>query len=312
MTFEQKKYIEFVNYNNSSRKIHSESPIAYAGGKSRAIILLVALLPNDLTRLVSPFTGGSSFEIAVANKLEIPVIGHDIFPLLVNFWNVATTNAKSLEPYLPATMNKPTFLNIKQELQDHLDNKVIITDKLRLAAYYWVEQHCSFGPNFMGRFSTHFSEKEEPKYSNAKKYLLEFSSPNFSVDLASFEDSITKYKNDFLYLDPPYHLSKKGTVKVGLYPSSDNPIYHVGFNHELLADVIHKHNGKFLMSYNDCPEIRELYKDFNIRVVEWKYSMRKTTIASEIIISNYEFDKFGKQYIESSVEFKSDYFSNKH
>ena len=46
-----------------------------------------------------------------------------------------------------------------------------------------------------------------------------------------------------------------------LYPNN-NLIHHKGFDHEKLRDLLHSHNGKFILSYNNCETIREYYKDF--------------------------------------------------
>ena len=38
------------------------------------------------------------------------------------------------------------------------------------------------------------------------------------------------------------------------------------------------------MSYNDCPQIREMYDGYEIIEAEWAYGMNKTKKSSEIII----------------------------
>jgi len=40
----------------------------------------------------------------------------------------------------------------------------------------------------------------------------------------------------------------------------------------------------WIMTYNDCEYIRNLYKDYDIRDVNWKYGMNKTKKSSEIVI----------------------------
>ncbi|MCY4010725.1 MAG: DNA adenine methylase, partial [Candidatus Saccharibacteria bacterium] len=49
------------------------SPIRYAGGKSLAVGHIIEHLP-DVKRVVSPFFGGGSIEIAMAQKLGIKII----------------------------------------------------------------------------------------------------------------------------------------------------------------------------------------------------------------------------------------------
>lgn len=55
------------------------SPLRYAGGKSLAVGLIVELIPDNTKRIISPFLGGGSVEVARATELGLPVIVSDIF-----------------------------------------------------------------------------------------------------------------------------------------------------------------------------------------------------------------------------------------
>lgn len=86
--------------------------------------------------------------------------------------------------------------------------------------------------------------------------------------------------NAFLYLDPPYF----GHEYVYEMPFGND-------DHLRLRSVLEGFDGKWLLSYNDRPEIRELYRGFRIEEVDTRYSalglpngIRKT----ELIIMNYE------------------------
>ena len=59
----------------------------------------------------------------------------------------------------------------------------------------------------------------------------------------------------------------------GIYPMKNIPVHNDGFNHELLRDLLLKHKGKFVLSYNNCETIREYYKDFEFFYPKWAYSM---------------------------------------
>ncbi len=60
------------------------------------------------------------------------------------------------------------------------------------------------------------------------------------------------------------------------------------FDHERLRDVLKGVKGRWLLSYDDCPEVRELYKGFTIDVVNTRYSVSGTNrVSSEILIRNY-------------------------
>ncbi|MBX2314114.1 DNA adenine methylase, partial [Campylobacter jejuni] len=49
--------------------------------------------------------------------------------------------------------------------------------------------------------------------------------------------------------------------------------------------------GKFMLSYNDCGLIRELYKDFNIKELKVRYSLNNNVLkrkeSKELLIMNF-------------------------
>lgn len=59
----------------------------------------------------------------------------------------------------------------------------------------------------------------------------------------------------------------------GIYPQRNFPVHHNNFDHEKLRDLLLKHKGRFILSYNDCSTIREWYKDFLFINVSWQYTM---------------------------------------
>ena len=59
----------------------------------------------------------------------------------------------------------------------------------------------------------------------------------------------------------------------GIYPQRNFPIHHNGFNHELLAKLLKAHEGKFILSYNDCGWVRDTYKEFKNLEPKWQYTM---------------------------------------
>ena len=88
-----KKQVDFLSSIKSSNlksqnkyKRVSLSPIRYAGGKTLAVGHIVELLPKSIKKVVSPFFGGGSIEIALTKKLGMQVIGYDIFDILCNYW----------------------------------------------------------------------------------------------------------------------------------------------------------------------------------------------------------------------------------
>lgn len=247
------------------------STLRYAGGKSLAVGLIVELLPNDIKKLVSPFFGGGAVEIACARELGLPVIGYDIFDILTNFWDVQINNPEEL--YKRLKKFKPTreeFKRVKGIMKLHWDKQKIIKNKYDLAALYYFNHNTSYGPHFLGWPSNVYLQND--RYQKIIEKVRNFDVKNIKVSCESFENIMPKHQNDFLYLDPPYYLDGDSKTFVGMYPHRNFPIHHNGFKHELLSDLLKKHKGGFILSYNDCSVIRDLYKGFDMLTPSWQYT----------------------------------------
>lgn len=245
------------------------SPLRYAGGKSLAVGMVIELLPEGLSRLVSPFMGGGSVEIAVANELGIDVVAYDIFDVLCSYWQVQISHPKELERRLREfPPNRETFAKVKQVLTRHWKHGECLS-LFDLAAHYYFNSNTSYGPHFLGWPSDIYLN--EDRYSRMVNKAATFRAPFLSVTCGDFADTIPSHREDFLYCDPPYYL-EEGKTFVGMYPHRNFPIHHQGFRHDLLRDLLLDHRGGFILSYNDCPTIREWYAECNIMYPKWQYT----------------------------------------
>lgn len=270
------------------KKKNVKTILRYPGGKTRAIKLITPFV-KDYDKIVSPFIGGGSLEVHWAANLNKEVIGYDIFDILVNWWNVLLNNPEDLANKMSEiNPTKEEYGKIKESLmrldktQEMLKDwntdyykrdSQISLDNLTLAAYYYFNHNCSYGPGYLGWASSVYlnDKKWNSMIDNVRKFKCE----NLTVFNDVFENSIKKHKNDFLYLDPPYYLEqdKDNKMHKGMYPMKNIDVHHSGFNHELLRDLLLEHEGDFVMSYNNCETIREYYKDFEFHFPEWSYSM---------------------------------------
>ena len=120
---------------------------------------------------------------------------------------------------------------------------------------------------------------------------LETRMANVVVENQDFETLVRHYDREdaFFYLDPPYY--------------STEDMYDGGFDerdHIRLRDLLRSINGRFLLSYNDCPHIRELYRDYEIFDFSRAHSMAQRYEAGkefkELLIANYDFYERVKGY----------------
>ena len=269
------------------------TPIRYAGGKSRAYDFISSYIPfwPRPKTIVSPFMGGGSLEVRWAHEMGINVIGYDIFWVLVNYWKHQLSNPKGLYDILKGLEpTKEQYDEIKdillhwdkvQELfknwkTNHYDRESRELDNELGAAYYWFNHNLSYGPMFLGWFSSIYLQKES-LYQNSIERVKNFNVPNLEVNCGSFDETIVAHTNDFLYCDPPYYMEKKegdddNKMFKAIYPNSNWAVHHIHFDHEKLRDLLHSHNGQFILSYNDCEWVRENYKGFEFKTPEWAYS----------------------------------------
>lgn len=274
-TFAERKKLFLEEYKSSNGKISYKryigSPLRYAGGKSLAVGLIIDLFPDNVKRLVSPFLGGGSVEIACAVELGLPVIAYDIFDLLMNYWKIQLEKPQEL--YKRLVKLNPTreeFKGVKNILKLHWDGKKRIRSKYELASLYYFNHNTSYGPHFLGWPSSVYLQKI--RYQKMIEKVRDFRAKNMKVEVASFEKIMGKHKNDFLYCDPPYYLDGDSKTFIGMYPHRNFPIHHVGFKHEKLRDLLMEHKGGFVLSYNNCSTIKKWYKDFNMTFPSWQYT----------------------------------------
>ena len=136
-------FLRLLRGYKSKYKRYTGSPLRYAGGKSWAVGYIVEHIPSTISKLVTPFVGGASVEIAVAKELGIPVIAYDIFDILVNYWQIQITKPQEMYELLKLLEpNHKTYTRIKQELKELWIGKIKL-EPIILAAYYYFNHNLS-------------------------------------------------------------------------------------------------------------------------------------------------------------------------
>ncbi len=252
-------------------KRYTGVPIRYAGGKSLAVGLIAELIPDNVERIVSPFLGGGSVEIACAVELGLPVLGYDVFDILCNYWKFQIEEPRLLyEKLKELKPDKETFEKIRLILNDVWRGRVKL-DPLTLAVYCVYNFNLSYGPGFMG-WSSHIY-LDDTRYKRMIEKLRDFDAKKLKVECADFHEVIKNHPSDFLYCDPPYYIGEGSKMFKGIYPMRNIPVHHNGFPHEVLRDLLKNHKGGFILSYNDCPTIREYYQELPQFFPSWQYTM---------------------------------------
>ena len=260
-----------------------KSPLRYPGGKTRAVKHILPHIPEDITELCSPFLGGGSLELAVADR-GTQVYGYDIFQPLTNFWHhlLRTPMSLSILTDCYRTTNgvlrgltRHDFLQFKKDLMSKPATSIVDAAK-----FYALNRSSFSGATLSGGYSKQAAYK---RFTNSSILRLwKFEVYNFEVEKAGFKESILKHPDAFLYCDPPYILEKNNN----LYGKNGDT--HAGFDHEGLFNLLNERKG-WVLSYNNSPQIREMYKDYKIIEAEWAYGMKNVSTktmgsSSEILV----------------------------
>ena len=242
------------------------SPLRYPGGKSRAVAVIKEHFPKNLKTLCSPFLGGASVELACARE-GIKVYAADAFEPLVNFWQKVKEDpallAEKVQKHFPLDRKEFYYLQkIFQNLEDFWEK----------AAIFFILNRASFsGTTLSGGMSP-----DHPRFTRSSiERLRLFCTEHLEVAHSDWKETLSLHPNTFLYLDPPYANEGK------LYGNKGN--LHADFDHEALAQTLKKRKG-WVLSYNECQKVRDLYAGCKILTPKWTYGMSGKKASHEVLI----------------------------
>lgn len=261
-------------------KIMIKSPLRYPGGKSRAVSILYQFVPIGTKELCSPFFGGGSFEIYCAQK-GIRVYGYDDFQPLVDFWQCLLKDpdklADAVEKYYP--LKKEDFYKLQKI---HIESQ----NNLERATIFYVLNRTSFSGSTLSGGMASGGLYDNPRFTKSSiTRLRNFKINNLTVKQMDFRKSIPTHNDMLLYLDPPYLIENK------LYGRKGD--LHRDFDHEGLFEILKKRD-KWILSYNDSKEVKDLYADFYNENPEWSYGMSINKSSRELIILSNDIAKYIK------------------
>lgn len=207
----------------------------------------------------------------------LPINGRDEFTVIKKFVEKQEFDDPYLkeelelaEKYLPP----PNY----EEMRLLLTEKAAMTDVKRAAAFFKLIRY-SYGSGC----TTFGSQPFDVRNSFTAIWEASRRLSNTLIENKDFEALIRQYDRDeaFFYCDPPY------------YETEDH--YAVVFrkeDHKRLRDTLAESRGKWMVSYNDCTFIRELYQDYFItsvtRINNMAQRYEKGSEYPEVIITNYD------------------------
>ncbi len=252
--------------------------ISWIGGKKSSRDIIIPRFPMFYEKYIEVFGGGGWILFG-----KPPGNDHEIF-------NDANSNISNLfycvREHSGELIEKLRYvLNCREDFEriKHIINeKAEIGDIQRAANFYQLIRYsyASGCDSYGGK--PHSMWSNFPLIEQASRRLQKVIIENKDFEkLISAQDS----EMSFFYCDPPYFSTESYYNNVGF----------TGADHERLRDTLKKISGKFLLSYNDCPAIRELYQGYEMYSYERLNNIRQRfdggSMFNELLIANYDLDE---------------------
>ena len=245
-------------------EIQGEGIIGRMGGKYLLKTTIMKYLPDNYQDMiyVEPFVGGGSvFFKKEPSKIE--VINDLDKNVMTVYKGFKKYDNEKIKDDVNGHYSKEEFKTLKDYKPKGDYEKFIKQFILFRTSLYG---QCK---TFSGRGNINMRENYNDRLKHVKMYNTDY------------KNLIKKYdsKNTLFYLDPPYE------------GSSEEHYEHHAFDYDELERILSHIKGLFLLSINDSPNIRKLFKNFDIIPVKTKYAnpndWSKPKIKTELLIKNY-------------------------
>lgn len=264
--------------------------MAWVGGKKALRDEILARFPRNYKRYIEVFGGAGwvLFHKPPGNDFEV---FNDFNGNLVNLYRCVREQPEALRNELRYMLNSRLDF---EYMKGMLHSQAVLPD-VRRAAYYYALIRYSYAAG-----TSTFGSQPHAMWNSFP--LIESAAGRLQKVVIENKDCVKLIRQydrpeSFFYCDPPYYNADQYYEAV----SSD------GFDHAGLADALLGIKGKFLLSYNDCPEIRALYDRPGI-VVEG--ISRLSNIAQryengkqypELLISNYDTTELARSCVQLTL-----------
>lgn len=269
--------------------------LKWVGGKRQLLTEIQAELPRQISRLryYEPFIGGGAVFFSLQPRHAII---NDYNSELVNAYQIIKDYPEELIADLMTHHNDSEYFYAIRNIDRDAEAFEQLTDIQRASRIIFLNKTCYNGlyrVNNAGEFNVPFGGYKNPNIVNApviraiSKYL---NRQDVEIHNGDYAEALeTADRRSFVYLDPPYHPISASSSFTGYIQG--------GWKEEdqiRLRDVcneLHERGVKFLLSNSDCPFIREIYDNYEIRTVQAIRAINsdgaKRGAVNEVLIKNY-------------------------
>ncbi len=240
------------------------SPFRYPGGKFYARNLILNHIPSH-SYYAEPFAGGGSI-FFVKDKVNINWL-NDIDELLINTLLIIRDQPEELIKFLASE-------SATKERHTYYKNEFIPQNKLEQAGRWFYLNRTSYSgimkhQNCYWGYGDKYSMRPENWPRNIRRTSEKLQ--NVKITNLDFEEVIESVPNGcFLFIDPPYFNADQDKFYAHSFSKDD---------HLRLCQILNRHKEriKFLITYDNSEEIRNLYEwALEIHDKEWNYTINRT------------------------------------
>lgn len=249
------------------------SPLSYIGGKRALAKQIIAIFPEHTT-YVEAFAGGA--QVLFRKEPSKVEVLNDLDGEVVNFFRVCQQHHEELTRYLRFTLASRSWF----ELLKATDPSTL-TDIQRAARFFYLQKNSFAGlvrrHNFGGCVvePTGFNPERIPQWIENAHHRL----ARVQIESLPYEQILKRYDRTttLFYLDPPYFGRK-------FYNHNFEPE-----DFEMLAERLNTVQGRFILSLNDVPEVRAIFRHFKCKSIQLAYTAQKTAGRrfKEVLITNF-------------------------
>ena len=254
------------------------SILSYLGGKSHLSNEIISRIPEHVC-YVEPFAG-AAWVYFRKPKSKVEIL-NDINSDLVNLYRIIRSH---YDEFIRCCEFLPVSREEHNEFRKESNNIKTLTDIERAVRFYY-SMCCGYAGKLDSVFVCGTTRKPKFRYDRIKEVMKEANERLFGaiIENMNYDKVIERYDREytFFYIDPPYYDCEDYYGK-DIFTKED--FYKLS---EQLTNI----KGKFILSLNDTPEIREIFKQFRYDEVSVPYSVANAPGArkkvAELLIYNF-------------------------
>ena len=270
------------------------SPVLkWVGGKRQLLMQITPMIDKKCSIYVEPFIGGGAVLFHMQPRKAII---NDYNEELINVYKVVRDNLEELLELLKVHEEKNSsdyYYEIRALDRETVFKTMSTVEKA--ARIIYLNKTCYNGlyrVNSSGQFNSPYGRYKNPNIVNepvlraVSKY---FNANDIKIHHGDYKAVLKNLdKHAFVYFDPPYMPISSSSSFTGYTEGGFNYSCQAELKQE--CDKLTRQGIRFVQSNSDCEEIRELYRDYQIKIVKAKRAInsvaKKRGEINEVLIYN--------------------------